>query len=85
MMCHHEKKHYSQGSSGIFLFGILAGALAGLLLAPKSGKETRKDVADFAQTASQEIKKGAKEIKKSCISCCDNIKKKKGFEKDRSA
>jgi len=31
------------------LIGVAAGALAGVLLAPKSGKETRKDIANKAK------------------------------------
>ena len=31
------------------LIGAVAGAAAGLLFAPKSGKETRKDIADKAK------------------------------------
>lgn len=36
--------------------GLLAGATAGLLLAPKSGKETREDIADFAVKSAEVVK-----------------------------
>jgi gas vesicle protein len=31
------------------VFGVMAGAVAGILLAPKSGKETREDIKKFAE------------------------------------
>ena len=34
-----------------FLVGAVAGAITALLLAPKSGKELRKDIKDFAENA----------------------------------
>lgn len=43
------------------LFGALAGAVGGLLLAPKSGKETREDLAELAKSLSKQIKTGAEE------------------------
>lgn len=45
-----EKKTNTAGkvAAGIAL-GALAGAAAGVLLAPKSGKETRKDIQKFAE------------------------------------
>lgn len=35
--------------------GILAGAIAGVLLAPKSGKETRKDIAKYLHEMKDKI------------------------------
>lgn len=45
-----EKKAKTAGkvAAGVAL-GALAGAAAGVLLAPKSGKETRKDIEKFAK------------------------------------
>lgn len=44
-----EKKNNTAGkvAAGVTL-GAIAGAVAGVLFAPKSGKETRKDIADAA-------------------------------------
>lgn len=38
------------------LFGALAGAVGGLLLAPKSGKETRKEIANLAADIALKVK-----------------------------
>ena len=49
----------SKNKGGFFLAGLLgavAGALGGLLLAPKSGQETRKDIIDLAAKISKNIK-----------------------------
>lgn len=43
------------------LFGALTGAVGGLLLAPKSGKETREDIAKVARKIKKEIETGTKE------------------------
>jgi gas vesicle protein len=46
--------------TGKFFFasviGAMAGAVGGLLLAPQSGKKTRKDIADLAEEITKEIK-----------------------------
>lgn len=54
----------SKNSGNFFLAGIIgamAGALGGLLLAPKSGKETRNDIAKLAAEISKQIKTEANE------------------------
>ncbi|HET7317673.1 MAG TPA: YtxH domain-containing protein [Nitrospirota bacterium] len=38
-----------------FLVGAFAGAIAALLLAPKAGKELRKDIKDFAANAKDNL------------------------------
>jgi gas vesicle protein len=38
----------SKGKGIGFLLGAIGGAVAGILLAPKSGKETRADIKDKA-------------------------------------
>jgi gas vesicle protein len=45
------------------LIGALAGAVGGLLLAPKSGKETRKDIVNLAADISKKIKTETSETK----------------------
>lgn len=42
--------------------GAAIGTAAGVLLAPKSGEETRKDIADAAKNAAESIKEGAGEV-----------------------
>lgn len=44
---------YNKKSSTTFLVGIIAGFVAGVLLAPKSGKETRQDIADRAKRVAE--------------------------------
>jgi len=53
------------------LLGALAGAAAGILLAPKSGKETRKDLAKKAKELS---KKGKDFVAKEAEAVKDKIK-----------
>jgi len=57
----------SKNKSSFFLAGLLgavAGAIGGLLLAPQSGKETRKDIVRLANQISKDIKTGVGETKK---------------------
>lgn len=42
--------------------GAAIGSIFGILFAPKSGKETRKDIADSAKTSVENIKEGAGEL-----------------------
>lgn len=44
------------------LFAAVAGYIAGLLTAPKSGKETREDLAESAKLSKRELEKKLKEI-----------------------
>lgn len=43
-----EASMNKKGMLGAALAGMVAGVVAGILFAPKSGKETRKDIADLA-------------------------------------
>jgi len=45
------------------IIGVIGGAIAGVLFAPKSGKETRKDIKDGATKAKDEIGKKASHAK----------------------
>ena len=53
--------------------GLIAGAAAGILLAPKSGKETRQDIKEAAGTAVEATKKTVNKA-------VNSIKKKKDEE-----
>lgn len=44
------------------LLGAVTGYLAGILTAPKSGKETRKDISDAATKAKREAEKKLKDL-----------------------
>lgn len=53
------------GSSGIlwFLAGLGIGAAVGVLYAPKAGRETRDDIARYAQEGSEYAKERARQYK----------------------
>lgn len=66
-----SKKADKKSGSGKFILGAalgaIGGAIAGVLMAPKSGKETRKDIKDgankVAKKAKTEVAKEAKTVK----------------------
>ncbi len=49
--------------AGLGFFGALAGFLAGLFTAPKSGKELREDVKEKAENIKEEVKEVVEDIK----------------------
>ena len=51
----HDSRMRAQGA----ILGTLVGAAAGLLLAPKSGKETREDIVDAFNDTVDTVKDGA--------------------------
>ncbi len=57
-----ECNHYSLGT-GAFLAGAVIGAGIALLLAPKSGAETRDMLRDYAERAKQDLMERAEEAK----------------------
>jgi gas vesicle protein len=48
-----------------FLLGGLVGAAAALLLAPKSGKDTRRDIKDFAEDVKCKVTTYAEDVRES--------------------
>lgn len=46
-----------------FLGGAIAGAVAGILLAPKSGEETRRELKGYARKTEEEVIEKAKEAR----------------------
>ncbi|KKQ91261.1 MAG: hypothetical protein UT14_C0018G0016 [Candidatus Shapirobacteria bacterium GW2011_GWE1_38_92] len=46
------------------IFGAIAGAIGGLLLAPQSGKETREDIARISKELANKMKTKAVDTKK---------------------
>lgn len=47
----------------LFLGGVVLGAAAGLLLAPKAGRETRTDIKDFAARMKHDVVDAASRTK----------------------
>lgn len=47
----------------MFVGGAVLGAVAGILLAPKSGQETRKDITDYASKVKGEVVDAAQRTK----------------------
>ncbi|WP_455387855.1 YtxH domain-containing protein [Petrachloros mirabilis] len=46
-----------------FLSGAIAGVVAGVLLAPKSGEETRRELKEYARRTEEEVIEKAKEAR----------------------
>lgn len=59
----YESRCSSQAMILAFLGGAIAGVAAGLLLAPQSGEETRRDLRRYARKAEEEILEKAKEAR----------------------
>ena len=62
-MDNQETKCSGQAVVLAFLGGAVAGVVAGLLLAPKSGEETRRAVKGYARRAEEEVLEKAKEAR----------------------
>ena len=62
-MDNQDSKSSSQAVALAFLGGAVAGVVAGLLLAPKSGEETRRALKGYAGRAEEEVLEKAKETR----------------------
>jgi gas vesicle protein len=62
-MENQENKCSAQTVALAFLGGAVAGVVAGILLAPKSGEETRRDLKGYARRAEEEVLEKAKEAR----------------------
>ena len=49
--------------AALFLGGAIVGATAALLLAPKSGEELRKEIAEFAEDAKKRTQEYCEQVK----------------------
>ena len=65
-----------------FLGGALAGVVAGILLAPKSGEETRRALRGYAKQTEEDIIEKAKEAR---AALDDAIERGKEFVSERKA
>lgn len=59
----HDSRSSSQAVALAFLGGAIAGAVAGILLAPKSGEETRRELRVYARKAEEELIEKAEEAR----------------------
>ena len=59
-MDNQETRCSAQAVALAFLGGAVAGVVAGLLLAPKSGEEMRRDLKGYARRAEEEVLEKAK-------------------------
>ncbi len=62
-MENQDVKCSAQAIALAFLGGAIAGAVAGILLAPKSGEETRRALKGYAKRAEEEVIEKAKEAR----------------------
>lgn len=62
-MENHDSKSSAQTMALAFLGGAVAGAIAGILFAPKSGEEIRRAVKAYAKKTEEEVFEKAKEAR----------------------
>jgi len=60
---------YVEGLIVAFVGGALIGAAAGLLLAPKSGRDTRATLKEYAHKAEEEVAEKVNRLKAAIASC----------------
>lgn len=81
-MDNQETDGSAQAVALAFLGGAVAGIMVGLLLAPKSGKETGRDLRGYARRAEEEIIEKAKEAR---TALDDTIERGKQFLAEKTA
>jgi gas vesicle protein len=59
----HTSRSSSQAIALAFLGGAVAGAIVGILFAPKSGEETRRAIKGYARRAEEEVLEKAKDAR----------------------
>ncbi len=62
-MENQSAKCSAQAVTFAFLGGAVAGVIAGVLLAPKSGEETRRAIKGYARRTEEEVLEKAKEAR----------------------
>lgn len=72
----HEESHHHDAIKWIsagFGIGLLVGGIVGLLLAPKSGKESREQLKSFAGDLSERTRKLTKDLGDKVVSTKDAL------------
>ena len=81
-MDNQETKCSGQAVALAFLGGAVAGVVAGLLLAPKSGEDTRRALKGYAKKAEEEVLEKAKEAR---VALDESIERGKQFVAEKAA
>ena len=81
-MDNQETKGSAQAVALAFLGGAMAGVVAGLLLAPQSGEETRRALKGYARRAEEEALEKAKEAR---AALDESIERGKHFIAEKAA
>ena len=81
-MDNQDSKCSSQTVALAFLGGAVAGVVAGLLLAPKSGEETRRALKGYARRAEEEVLEKAKQER---VARDESIERGKQFIPEKAA
>ena len=58
-----NRASYAKAMAFMFIGGAALGVIAGVLLAPKSGEETRKEIKDYASKVKNEVVDAAQRTK----------------------
>lgn len=81
-MDNHDSKYSSPAVALAFLGGAVAGAIVGLLLAPKPGEETRGALKGYARKAEENLLEKAKEAR---VAFDETIERGKQFVAEKAA
>lgn len=75
------------GNFGTFVWGLLAGAAAALLFAPKSGRETREELNESFNRLRDEAEHRAREVQDTVTATVDDVRRQfdEGVEQARRA
>jgi gas vesicle protein len=80
-------EHRSGGSFGTFVWGLLVGAAAALLYAPKAGRETREELADSMHRMRDQAEGKIREVQETVTDAVDDYRRQfeEGMETARRA
>ena len=75
------------GSFGTFVWGLLLGAAAALLYAPRSGRETRRELAESAERLRDRAETRAREVQRSVSETVEDVRRQveEGMDSARRA